>query len=179
MCGSDVIASLAPHFHGEEALRKRSWVFSKLCLFKTLNPSWALPHPQLPPPGWSQPHQPLGDTPALWTPPLWRSLPLVSSLLPPLSPAWATVSPAGPPIAPSPVPQPHLTGTTPGTERPLLQGDGPHDPPLCPEEHREGSPEQEVLRHEAQGEGGGFKEGSLGRHRSSDHSPHCRQAGGG
>lgn len=86
MCGSDVIASLAPHFHGEEALRKRSWVFSKLCLFKTLNPSWALPHPQLPPPGWSQPHQPLGDTPALWTPPLWRSLPLVSSLLPPLSP---------------------------------------------------------------------------------------------
>lgn len=29
-----VVASLAPHFHGEEALRKKSWVFSKLCLFK-------------------------------------------------------------------------------------------------------------------------------------------------
>lgn len=40
-----MITSLAPHFHGEEALRKMSPVFSKLCLFKTLNPSWALPHP--------------------------------------------------------------------------------------------------------------------------------------
>lgn len=25
--GEGVIASLAPHFHGEEALRKKSWVF--------------------------------------------------------------------------------------------------------------------------------------------------------
>lgn len=27
MVGKGVIASLAPHFHGEEALRKKSWVF--------------------------------------------------------------------------------------------------------------------------------------------------------
>lgn len=79
------IASLAPHFHGEEAPRRRGWMFSKLCLFKTLSPSWTLLLPQLPPPGWSQAPRPLRVTPVLWTPPLWGSLPLVSSLLTPLS----------------------------------------------------------------------------------------------
>lgn len=69
--GKGVIASLAPHFHGEEALRKKSWVFSKLCLFKTLNPTWALPHPQLPPPAWSQHPRDLGETPVFCTQPLW------------------------------------------------------------------------------------------------------------
>lgn len=52
-------------FSWEEALRNRSWVFSKLCLFKTPNPSWALPHLQLPHPGWSQAPQPLEETPML------------------------------------------------------------------------------------------------------------------
>lgn len=63
---------------------------------------------------------------------------------------------------------------TPGTERPLLGAARPRD--LLLEQHREGSPEQEVLRHRVRA--GGFAEGSpasLGR--SSDHSPPLRAGG--
>lgn len=45
----------------------------------------------------------------LWTPPLWRSLSLVTSLLPPLSPHLGNSIPSWSHIVPSPVPQLLLT----------------------------------------------------------------------
>ena len=92
-----VIASLAPYFHGEEALRKRSWVFSKLCLFKALNPSWALPYPQLPPPSQGGPSLLCsGREPYALCPTSVEVSSLVTSLPPLRSPCLATMSPAGP-----------------------------------------------------------------------------------
>ena len=145
------IASLAPHFHREEAPRRRSWVVSKLHLFKTLSPSWTLLLPQLPPPGWSQAPRPLRVTPVLWAPPLWGSLPLVSSLLAPLSVDLGSGIPSWPlPTSDQGLPL--------GRRGPCSEAARPRDLPLSAEQHREGSPEQEVLRHGVRA--GGFAEGS-------------------
>ena len=63
-----------------------------------------------------------------------------------------------------------------GLRGPCSEATRPHDLPLSAEQHREGSPKQEVLRR--WGEGGGFGEGSpASMGRSSDHSPPL-QAGG-
>lgn len=91
-----VIASLAPHFHGEEALRKRSWVFNKLCLFKNAQSQLGPAPPSTPTCRVVPAPQALAGTLVLWTPLLWKALPwsppcFLSSVL-----ACATVSPAGP-----------------------------------------------------------------------------------
>lgn len=125
------VASLASHFHGEEGLRKRSWVFSKLCLFKALNPSWILSHPQLPSSGWSQPPpQPLRETDSGAQDPT-----SVGALSPSVS-TRGTV-----PLAHAPA------ASDLGLRGPCSEATRPHDLPLSAEQHREGSPEQEVLRH--------------------------------
>lgn len=62
-----VIASLAPHFHGEEALRKRSWVFNKLCLFKNAQSQLGPAPPSTPTCRVVPAPQALRETLVLWT----------------------------------------------------------------------------------------------------------------
>lgn len=137
-------------------------MFSKLCLFKALNPSWTLPHPQLPSSGGVPASSSASERDSSGA-----QDPTSVGVPSPSVSTWGRV-----PLAYAPA------ASDLGLRGPCSEATRPHDLPLRAEQHREGSPEQEVPRRRV-------RAGALGRGvrppgaGAVTTAPHCRLAGGG